>query len=140
VPTTPPEKTVDELLSELERVQAEKAGLEKREQELKAMLRKKMEQQAERLKKLGVAPQPAKDAEPDRVGQIILEGNAKKDEKKILDTLGFVPGQVLQYPKLEDSRTKLQKAGFRDVMVEIVPNKLDSIFKDIIVKVGQDKR
>jgi hypothetical protein len=140
VPTAPAEKSVDELLTELERVQAQKASLEKKEQELKTLLQKKLEQQSERLKKLGVAPQPAKGAEPDRVGQIILEGNAKKDEKKILDALGLHPGQVLQYPKLEGARARLQKAGFRDVAIEVAPNELDITFKDIVVRIGQDKR
>ena len=47
-PPAPVEKTVEELLTELERVQADKAALEKKEQELKASVRKKLEQQAER--------------------------------------------------------------------------------------------
>jgi hypothetical protein len=72
VPATPPEKSVDDLLAELERVQAQKAGLDKQELELKTTLRKKLDQQAERLNKLGV---PLKAAQPDRGGRIIIEGN-----------------------------------------------------------------
>ncbi len=135
LPSPPPEKTVEELLNELERVQAEKAALEKKEQELKATVRKKLEQQAERLQKLGVAPKDAK--MPDRVGRIIIEGNDAKDEKKILEAVGMRPGQVLQYPALELARVKLEKAGFRGATVEVLPNELDSTFKDIRVKVTE---
>lgn len=56
-PPPPPEKTVDDLIKELEGIQAQKAELEKKEKELKAALGKKLEVQGERLKKLGVTPQ-----------------------------------------------------------------------------------
>ena len=134
-PTPPPEKSVEELLNELERVQAQKAELEKKEQELKATVLKKLEQQTERLQKLGVAPKDAK--MPDRVGRIIIEGNDAKDEKKILEAVGMRPGQVLQYPVLEFARARLEKAGFKSVTVEVLPNELDSTFKDIRVKVTE---
>ncbi len=136
-PTPPPEPTVEDLLTALERVQAEKAALDKKEQELKTTVRKKLEQQAERLNKLGVTPKDAKEA--DRVGRIIIEGNAAKDEKKILDAMGMRPGQVLQYPVLEAARTKLEKAGFKSVTVEVLPGELDATFKDIRVRVGEPK-
>ncbi|WP_171471993.1 POTRA domain-containing protein [Frigoriglobus tundricola] len=137
-PTPPPEKTVEALLNELEQVQAQKAELEKKEQELKTTVRKKLEQQAERLNKLGVTPAPAKPAQPDRVGRIIIEGNTQTPDKKILDALTFQPGQALQYPRLEDARVKLQKVGFRSVSVEVVPNDLDdTVFKDIRVRVEE---
>ncbi len=136
-PTPPPEKTVEDLLNELERVQAEKAELEKKEQELKATVRKKLELQAERLKKLGVAPKDAK--QPDRVGQIFIEGAAAKEEKKILDSLGMTPGQVLHYPALEGARAKLEKAGFQDVTVEVLHGDLDPTFKNIRVRVTEPK-
>jgi hypothetical protein len=133
-PAPPPEKTVDELLNELEHVQAQKAALEKSEQALKATLHKKLEQQAERLNKLGVAP---KAVEPDRVGQILIEGNTKTADKKILDMLGMSPGQVLQYPKLEAARVKLEKAGFHEPTVEVIPGEPGSTFKDIRVRVSE---
>jgi ABC-type transport system involved in cytochrome c biogenesis ATPase subunit len=94
----------------------------------------------QRLKKLGLAPAPVKEQEPDRVGRIIIEVNTKTSEKKILEKLSFRPGQVLQYPALEEARAKLQKAGFRDVTVEVVPNELDSVFKDIRVRVIDSDR
>jgi hypothetical protein len=134
-PPAPPEKSVDDLLNELERVQAQKAELEKKEQELKAQLRKKLEAQTERLKKLGVAPKDAK--EPDRVGRITIEGNTKTSDNKILNLLNLRPGQLLRYPALEESRKNLETAGFRGATVEVVPNEIDSTFKDIRVKVDE---
>ena len=150
----PPEKSVEDLLNELERVQAEKAALEKREQDLKAALRKKLEAQVERLRKLGVAPSerdkvgraliegdaPAGDrviAKPDRVGRIIIEGNTKTADQTVLVLVDFQAGQILHYPALETAKTKLQKAGFTDVTVEVVPNNLDSGFKDVRVKLTE---
>ena len=134
LPVIPKEKSVEELLDELERLQAQKAELEKKEQELKALVRKKLEKQAERLNKLGVAPQPAKEPEPDRVGRIVIQGFAAKDEKKVREALGIVPGQILQYPALKEAPRRLEKAGFSGATVEVIPNELDSHFKDIRVK------
>ncbi len=51
--------------------------------------------------------------------------------------LGMRPGQVLQYPALEAARAKLEKAGFKSVTVEVLPNELDTTFKDIRVKVTE---
>ncbi len=140
VPVSPPApSSVDDLLNQLERVQAEKAALEKKEQELKAAIRKKLDAQAERLKKLGIAPKEAKEKEPDRVGRIIIEGNTKTPDKKILDKLEFCPGQLLHYPALDAARARLEKAGFRGVTVEVVPGELDANYKDVRVKVDESK-
>jgi hypothetical protein len=133
-PPPPPEKSVDELIKELERIQAQKAGLEKQEKELKAALGKKLEAQNERLKKLGVTPK-----QPDHVGRIIIEGNTKTPDQKILDLLKLLPGQVLHYPALDVARARLEKAGFRDVTVEAVVSDPDSTFKDIRVKLTEPK-
>ncbi|VTR99865.1 unnamed protein product [Gemmata massiliana] len=54
--------------------------------------------------------------------------------------IGIRPGEVLRYPVLEEARIKLEKAGFRDVVVEIVPNKQDAQFKDVRVRVEELKR
>jgi len=132
----PPEPSVEQLLDELERLQAQKAALEKKEQDLKAVLRQKLQKQTERLNKLGVAPIPTV---PERVGLIIIEGNTKTPDKRILDKLGMRPGEVLRYPALEEARARLIKAGFRDATVEILPNKSDSQFKDIRVRVDESK-
>jgi hypothetical protein len=135
VAPAPLEKSVDDLLGELEGLRAQKLELEKKEQELKVLVRKKLDQQTERLKKLGIAPTAAV---PDRIGQIILEGNTTRADEKILGMLGFRPGQVLAYPALEEARRKLEKAGFRDVTVEVlVSNPPDAPFKDIRVKVTE---
>jgi hypothetical protein len=139
VPPPPAPPSVDQLLDALERVQAQKAALEKQEQELKAAIRKRLEAQAERLKKLGVAA-PEKEKEPDRVGRIIVEGNTKTSDSKILNLLNLRPGQLLRYPALEESRKNLETAGFRGVFVEVVPNELDTPLKDIRVKVDESGR
>ncbi len=140
LPPIPVEKTVDDLIAELERLHAQKADLEKKEQELKAVLRKRLQLQTERLQKLGVTLKDVKPRAPDRVGRILLEGTAEKDEKKILDVIGIRPGEVLRYPVLEEARIKLEKTGFRDVVVEVVSNKQDAQFKDIRVRVEELKR
>lgn len=133
VPAVPREKSVDDLLTELESLHAQKAALEKQEQELTAALRKKLDAQAERLKKLGVKP---KDAEPDRVGKVILEENDPKDEKMIRDALGLQPSQILKYPALEEARVRLIKAGFHAATVEVIPGESDSALKDIRVRIS----
>ena len=56
---------------------------------------------------------PAKEKEPDRVGRIIIEGNTKTPDQKILDKLDLLPGQMLTLPALEEARANLEKAGFR---------------------------
>lgn len=137
--TPPPPPTLDQLLDQLEQVQAQKAELAKREESLRQIIRKKLDEQDQRLKKLGLAPMP-KEKEPDRVCRIIIEGNTKTPEKKILEKLGFVPGQILKYTALEEARTNLEKAGFRGVTVEVMPNELDSAFKDIRVRVIESDR
>jgi hypothetical protein len=143
VPTPPPPPTLDQLLDQLEQVQAQKAEMAKREESLRQIIRKKLDGQDQRLKKLGLAPQPAKVKvmEPDRVGRIIIEGFAAKDEKKVRELLGLQPGQILAYPSLEEARTKLLKAGFGDVTVEVVPPAgPDTDFKDIRVRVVESER
>ncbi|MBN9118925.1 MAG: hypothetical protein J0I06_07160 [Planctomycetes bacterium] len=127
----PREKSVDDLLAELEDLQAQKARLEKQEAELKATIRKRLDAQTERLKKLGVT-QEAKG--PDRVGRIIIEGNTKTPDKKILALLELQPGQILTYLGLEEARARFKKGKF-SATVEVIPNELDSTFKDIRVKV-----
>lgn len=139
-PAPPPEKTVDQLLTDLERVQAEKAAIEKREQELKVLLRKKLEQQTERINKLGVGPSvapPPKEKKAECVGRIIIEGNAKISTDKIRELIELQAGQILQPSVLEAARVKLEKYGFLGVTVEVVPGENDSLFKAIRVKVTE---
>ena len=59
VPKTPPvtapaEKTVDEMLDELESLRGQKAELEKKEAELVKAIQRKIEKQADRLNRLGI--------------------------------------------------------------------------------------
>lgn len=138
-PTPPPPPPLDQLLDQLEQVQAQKAELAKREESLKQIIRKKLDEQDQRLKKLGLAP--PKEKEPDRVGRIIIEGNEKTDEEKILKLLWpLTPGAILHYCRLEEAQDNLDKAGFREATVEVVANEFDSAFKDIRVRVKESKR
>lgn len=53
VPPQPPEQTVDQVIDALEKIKAQKAELEKKEQALLDVLNKKLAKQAERLKNVG---------------------------------------------------------------------------------------
>jgi hypothetical protein len=55
----PPPPGVDVLMDRLAAIKAQKAQLEKQEQETVALLREKLKQQKLRLQKLGVEPQEA---------------------------------------------------------------------------------
>lgn len=80
---------------------------------------------------------------PDRVGRIILEGNTITRDRVILNQLDLHPGQILQYPKLEDARMRLARLGIFDPedapRVEVVPNELDNMYKDIRVHVNETR-
>jgi outer membrane protein assembly factor BamA len=79
--------------------------------------------------------------EPDRVGRVIIEGNTATPDRVILLQLDFRPGQILQYPQLDATRKQLAKLGLFDAAdpptVEVLPNELDSTFKDIRVRVTE---
>lgn len=76
-----------------------------------------------------------------RVGQVRIEGNTITQDRVILNQLGLYPGQVFQYPKLEDARVRLARLGIFDPanppVVEAVPNEMDSEFQDIRVQVAE---
>ncbi|MFO0851134.1 MAG: outer membrane protein assembly factor BamA [Gemmataceae bacterium] len=79
----------------------------------------------------------------DRVGQIIIEGNTVTAERVIRNQLGLYPGQILQYPKLEEAKMNLMRLGVFDAedppTIEVVPNEFDSEFKDIRVRVKETR-
>lgn len=81
--------------------------------------------------------------EPDRVGQIIIEGNDITAQRVILNELGLYPGQILQYPKLEEARMNLIRRGIFDQedppSVEVIPRDDGSNFKDIRVRVKETR-
>lgn len=81
--------------------------------------------------------------EPDRVGRVIIEGNDITRDRVILNQLDLRPGQILQYPKLEDARMRLNRLGIFDPeeppQVEVLPNELDQTFKDIRVRVKETR-
>ena len=81
--------------------------------------------------------------EPARVGRVIIEGNNITQDRVIMNQLDLRPGQVLQYPKLEDARMRLARLGIFDPAnpptVTELPNELDSNFKDILVQVNETR-
>lgn len=87
------------------------------------------------------APLPAR--EPDRVGRIIIEGNTVTSDRVILNEIGLRPGQILQYPLIEQARLNLIRRGIFDAdnppMVEVVQNDFDSIYKDIRIRVNETR-
>src|SRR5437763_5743531 len=135
VPVAPKEPTVDEMLDSLERLRAQKAEIEKREQELVAAIRRKIEKQAERLERLGVAPRPAA-ATPDRVGRIVIVGASGEAEKRIVKLVGLTPGEVLNYPALAEAQRKLGLAGFPGASVQPHPSENGSGYVDVVVRVA----
>ena len=80
---------------------------------------------------------------PDRVGRVILEGNEVTQDRVIYNQLDLRPGQILQYPRLEDARIRLARLGIFDPenppTVEVLPNELDDEFKDIRVRVNETR-
>jgi outer membrane protein assembly complex protein YaeT len=87
--------------------------------------------------------EPPARAAPDRVGQIIIEGNTVTAERVIRNQLGLFPGQVLQYPRIEEAKANLMRLGIFDPedppTIEVVPNEFDSEFKDIRVRVKETR-
>lgn len=71
---TPAEQTVEQVLDALEKIKAEKAALEKKEQALADLLNKKLDAQKARVKKLGLekSSPPATEPKPDYVGPIVI--------------------------------------------------------------------
>jgi hypothetical protein len=130
-PVPVPERTLDQLLDDLETLRAQKAEIEKKEAELTKTIQKKAEKQSDRLKSLGLGGPEGVDV--GRVRTIRIEGATEKDEKKISTLLQIFPGQVLHAPTLEAARKRLEKAGYPAV-VELEPG--DGVFKDVVVKIG----
>lgn len=94
-PTPPAEQTVDQVLDALERLQAQKAELEKQEQALKDVLAKKLEKQGERVKKVGLKKDaPPKPREGPVTGRPEVTELPGRDSK----------GQVVPLPPLPPNR------------------------------------
>ena len=79
--------------------------------------------------------------EPDRVGRIEIVGNTTTGQRVILNQLGLYPGQILQYPMLEQARNNLLRLNIFNTdnppTVEVIPQQFDSIYKDIRVTVQE---
>jgi outer membrane protein assembly complex protein YaeT len=80
---------------------------------------------------------------PKRVGRVLVEGNTITQDRVILNQVGLYPGQILQYPKLEDARMRLARLGIFDQAnppeVIALPNEMDSEFQDVLVRVNETK-
>lgn len=80
---------------------------------------------------------------PDRVGRVTIEGNSVTQDRVIMNQLGIYPGQILQYPEIEDARMRLARLGIFDPQnppdITVLPNELDSEFKDILVRVQETR-
>ena len=87
---------------------------------------------------LSVCPVQSQKPRPDRVGRIIVEGNEYTPYSVIYMQLDLRPGQVLTRAKLPIAQTRLKKLGlFKDANVEVIDNELDSMYKDIRVRVEE---
>jgi outer membrane protein insertion porin family len=79
----------------------------------------------------------------DRVGRVMIEGNTVTQDRVIMNQLGIYPGQVLQYPVLEDARLRLTRLGIFDQQmppsVQVLPNDMDNGFKDVLVRVNETR-
>jgi hypothetical protein len=120
-------------------VQAQKSDILKREADLKAAVQKKLEGLQKQADNLGAGPAPEgrKAGVPARVGRVQLQGYAAEDEPKVLEVLetaGLRPGQVLRYPELEATRSRLEGLGFKRVEVIELPYEADTEFRDILVR------
>jgi outer membrane protein assembly complex protein YaeT len=82
-------------------------------------------------------------SEPDRVGRVIIEGNTVTKDRVILNQLNIWPGQILQYPEVENGRIRLARLGIFDQndppQIEIEQNELDNKVKDIRVRVHETR-
>ena len=81
--------------------------------------------------------------EPDRVGQIVIKGNTVTADRVIRNQLGLYPGQVLQYPRLEEAKANLMRTGLFDPedppQVTVIPRDDGSNFQDIEVRVKETR-
>jgi outer membrane protein insertion porin family len=81
--------------------------------------------------------------QPDRVGRIIIEGNDVTKDRVIYNQLPFRPGQILPYDRIDEARARLARLGIFDPedppSIEVVPNELDSMFKDVRVRVKETR-
>jgi outer membrane protein assembly factor BamA len=77
---------------------------------------------------------------PDRVGQIIIEGNDSVPDRVILGQLSVFPGQVLRYPGLKETEARLAGSGLFEpggVIVAVEPGEPKSAFRDVRISVQE---
>jgi len=82
---------------------------------------------------------------PDRVGKIEVVGNTVAQQRVILNQLtGINPGQILEYPRIEEARQNLIRLSIFDSdpppAIEVLPpDNPDSPFRDIKVTVRETR-
>ena len=82
---------------------------------------------------------------PDRVGKIEIVGNSVTQQRVILNQLtGIYPGQILEYPRIEEARQNLIRLQIFDndppPAIEVMPpDNPDSPFRDIKVTVRETR-
>jgi hypothetical protein len=59
-----PQENIDQMLDRLEQLRTQKAEIEKKEQELVASIRKRIDKQTERLDRMGITPKPPEQIAP----------------------------------------------------------------------------
>jgi len=133
------EKSLDQMLDELESLHKQKAEMEKKEQELLKGIQLKAEKQADRMKQLGIVQKAANSA-PVRIGRIMIEGNEITSDDAILKMVKFRPGEVWEQPLLEQARARLMKAGFQRSEVEVSPSEVGSAYVDVLIKVIEKQK
>ncbi len=82
--------------------------------------------------------------QPDRVGQILVEGNDITKSRVIWNQIPFIrPGQILPYDRLDEARERLARLGIFDPQeppsIEVLPSELDTMFKDVRVRVKETR-
>jgi outer membrane protein insertion porin family len=81
---------------------------------------------------------------PKRVGLIRIEGNEVTKQSVIIKQLGLYPGQILEYPQLEEAKMRLARLGIFDSetsppTVTVIPNEWDSVYQDVLVTVKETR-
>ncbi|MFO0964053.1 MAG: BamA/TamA family outer membrane protein [Gemmataceae bacterium] len=82
-----------------------------------------------------------REAEPAKVGRVIIVGNEVTKDRVIRRVLGLYPGQTLRYPELRIAERDLARLGIFDIGPETRPSltvlETDSEYKDILVQVKE---
>src|SRR5262249_33111625 len=84
-----------------------------------------------------------KENPPAKIGQIIIKGNERTQDKVILKTISLKPGQPLLYPELKLAERNLERLGIfqvdkdKGIRPTVTILESDSDCKDILVQVQE---